>query len=431
MPPLTTGSMADLAEGRPGSAGKVQPGGSSILVVDDEDGLRDLLKESLEEQGYLWYTASNGDDALRVLATTVVDLAVVDVMMPGMTGSTLFQRVRERHPDVTIIFATALDDLSLAVEHLKNGAYDYLVKPVTPKRLRKVIEDALSKRRTTLEKNRHMETLEERVDQQARELEATMRKLNSLNRAFQADVDAVWIRKKPDRIVKTDILGDGEAWQGKKYTQESEKKRISEYLHGHVQSRLLVLQHRLSQCQEILSLEPQKASSLLGEIRRELRSVQENDIRRASHELYPSIVKIGLIPALRSLVYRFQHAIRIDLYVESAITRMEERDERQFPDEFRVGVYRIVEEALENVVKHAHASEATVAVHLEKAETISLDVSDNGCGFDPTSVFSASGLVAMKNYSSSLGGRCQITSVIGLGTQVHATLSVAMRTRVS
>ena len=127
--------------------------------------------------------------------------------MPGMTGITLFQRMKEKHPDVAVIFATALDDLSLAVEHLKDGAYDYLVKPITPKR---VIDDALSRQRTALEENRHMETLEERVDQQARELETTMRELNSLNRALQADL-AMCSAKEADSIVKTDTSGEREA----------------------------------------------------------------------------------------------------------------------------------------------------------------------------------------------------------------------------
>ena len=114
--------------------------GAPILVVDDEPGIRDLLKDNLEEQGYVCHTAPDGDAALNVLAEQTVQLALVDIMMPGMTGLSLFERVRERYPDLAVIFVTAWDDLNIAVQNLKNGAYDYVVKPVTRKRLQQAVE---------------------------------------------------------------------------------------------------------------------------------------------------------------------------------------------------------------------------------------------------------------------------------------------------
>ena len=112
-----------------------------ILIVDDEEGIRELVRRRLEKQGYVCYTAPNGYEALEVLATEAVDLALVDVMMPSMTGLSLFQHVRESYPDVAVIFSTAVDDLSLAVEHIKKGAYDYVVKPVTQARLQRAVEE--------------------------------------------------------------------------------------------------------------------------------------------------------------------------------------------------------------------------------------------------------------------------------------------------
>ena len=70
---------------------------------------------------------------------------------------------------------------------------------------------------------------------------------------------------------------------------ESLRKRISQYLHGQVRSKMLALQHRLGQCQELVYHDPEKASRMVEEIRAALQSIQEDDIRLASHELYPSI----------------------------------------------------------------------------------------------------------------------------------------------
>ena len=117
-----------------------------ILVVDDEEGIRDLLKDNLEEQGYICHTAPSGDVALQVLATETVDLALVDIMMPGMTGLSFFEHAKERYPDVAIIFVTAMNDLNIAVQHLKHGLYDYMVKPITRKRLQEAVVEALDKR---------------------------------------------------------------------------------------------------------------------------------------------------------------------------------------------------------------------------------------------------------------------------------------------
>ena len=67
--------------------------------------------------------------------------------------------------------------------------------------------------------------------------------------------------------------------------QESARRRVSEYLHGHVQSKLLALQYYLSRCQELMTVDPKEASDLLQRVRNELQQLQDNDIRRASHEL--------------------------------------------------------------------------------------------------------------------------------------------------
>jgi DNA-binding NtrC family response regulator len=113
----------------------VEHTGKRILIVDDEEGIRDLLKDNLEARGYVCSTAPNGDAALEILAAEPADLALIDIMMPRMTGLSLFQHLTELHPDTAVVFITAIDDVSVAVEHLKKGAYDYVCKPVSRARL--------------------------------------------------------------------------------------------------------------------------------------------------------------------------------------------------------------------------------------------------------------------------------------------------------
>ena len=123
---------------------------SHILIVDDEEEIRRLFHESLEDSGHACISSPGGSSALEVLATEQIDLVVVDITMPGMSGLTLFEHIKESYPDVAVIFVTAMDDISLAVQSLKDGAYGYLAKPVTLKRLNQEVNEALEKRSATL-----------------------------------------------------------------------------------------------------------------------------------------------------------------------------------------------------------------------------------------------------------------------------------------
>ena len=109
---------------------------------------------------------------------------LLDIMMPAMTGLTLFQKIEEQFPLVPVIFVTAVDDLTLAVAHLKRGACDYLVKPVTRTRLQQAVEEALDRSRSMLEQNQHLGHLENLVMHQAKALDNRTREVNALNVAL-------------------------------------------------------------------------------------------------------------------------------------------------------------------------------------------------------------------------------------------------------
>lgn len=101
----------------------------TILVVDDEPSIRELLSASLHFAGFNVLTAADGQEALAHQANSHVDLAVLDVMMPGMDGFEVLRRMRERNADLPVLFLTARDDVEDKVQGLTVGGDDYITKP--------------------------------------------------------------------------------------------------------------------------------------------------------------------------------------------------------------------------------------------------------------------------------------------------------------
>ena len=101
----------------------------TILVVDDEENMRWVLKRALEKSGYEVITSSRGDHALKFLASRPVDLVLLDLKMPGMDGISVLRELRQRNVLVPILLLTAYATVPTAVEATKLGATDYLRKP--------------------------------------------------------------------------------------------------------------------------------------------------------------------------------------------------------------------------------------------------------------------------------------------------------------
>lgn len=101
---------------------------TKILVVDDDAEMRGLLRATIEREGHLYYDAGDGQDGLKAFFAWRPDLVLMDVVMPGMNGWTLLERVREVS-DVPVIMLTALGREHEKVNGLRCGADDYLVKP--------------------------------------------------------------------------------------------------------------------------------------------------------------------------------------------------------------------------------------------------------------------------------------------------------------
>jgi DNA-binding NtrC family response regulator len=115
-----------------------------ILIVDDEKNTREGLRKALESPGYRILLAASTREALQIMERTRVDLIVTDLRMPGEDGLELMRRGRMLRPDMSVILLTAYGTVQTAVKAMKNGAYDYLTKPVNLDELGMVVERALA-----------------------------------------------------------------------------------------------------------------------------------------------------------------------------------------------------------------------------------------------------------------------------------------------
>jgi two-component system, NtrC family, response regulator AtoC len=100
-----------------------------VLVIDDENNMRHMLKTMLEKAGYGVESAKDGLEGLSLLAESDFDVILCDIKMPGMDGMTFLRNAREKHPDKTYIMMSAYGTIEVAVEAMKEGAYDYISKP--------------------------------------------------------------------------------------------------------------------------------------------------------------------------------------------------------------------------------------------------------------------------------------------------------------
>jgi DNA-binding NtrC family response regulator len=142
-------------------------GDTGILVVDDEFSVRDSLCNWFRKAGYRVGSAENASEALRRLQDAAWDLVLLDIRMPGIDGLELQARIRQIYPDIVIIIITAYASVDTAVQALKEGAFDYVTKPIDPDQLDHLVRNAAEHRRLKAENVRlraHIDGLAEPED---------------------------------------------------------------------------------------------------------------------------------------------------------------------------------------------------------------------------------------------------------------------------
>ena len=199
--------------------------------------------------------------------------------------------------------------------------------------------------------------------------------------------------------------------------QEDERRHLARELHDEIGQSLTGLKFVLEAAARTPTGNPQaqltEAQTLVNDLIMRIRNL--------SLELRPAMLDdLGLLPALLWLIERYTHQTHIQIdFGHSGL-------EKRFPPDIETAAYRIVQEALTNVARHAHENEAAVRLWVN-ADVLQLQVEDWGAGFDVETAFATSiniGLSGMRERAVALGGRLEIESVLGVGTRVQAEFPV-------
>ena len=339
---------------------------STILIVDDNASARETLISMLEGENYELELAKDGFQTLQILNRLRPDLILLDVMMPGMDGFEVCRRIRATPhlAEVPIIILTALDDRASLLMGLEAGADDFLSKPV----------------------DRY-------------ELQARVRTIVRLNRYRQLVEQRENLREMTERLIAA---------------QEEERHHISRELHDDLGQSLTTHMLSIRNLQDDLAIPPEDLDERLQALHDQSHEIFVK-IRRLAQDLRPPVLDaLGLKVSMQTYCTEFTRRTHLPVTfdVDESIPLL--------PDVYNIALYRILQEALNNIIKHAKATHVWVDLSQED-DLITLTVQDNGQGFDPKSEQSNGiGLSSMRERVMIAGGKFTLSSTSKNGTILSA-----------
>jgi len=168
-----------------------------ILLVDDEEMIRDLLSSALSQENYICHQATNVDDAFSVIENQAVDLVISDIMMPGRSGVELLRDIKKADPDIAVLMITGLSDMNTAMECIHLGADDFITKPFGINRVILTVRNLIERRTLAIEKKDYQVSLEFKVMEQTEKIRKAMNDLShAYNETLMALIKALDAREK-------------------------------------------------------------------------------------------------------------------------------------------------------------------------------------------------------------------------------------------
>jgi signal transduction histidine kinase len=339
---------------------------SIVLIVDDNPTAREALVAILEGEGYELHQAKDGIRALQMLKQLQPDLILLDVMMPAMDGFEVCRRIRATPTlaEVPIILLTALDDHASLLRGIESGADDFLTKP--PDR-----QELIARVRTITRLNRYRTLMEQREN----------------------------IRRMAERVVAA---------------QEEERQRISRELHDDLGQALTTHLITLRNLQQDLSLSRETLFERLQTLYDQSYEIFVK-IRGIARDLRPPVLDaLGLKVAMQTYCTEFTRRTHLPVIFEA------EQSLPDLPDAYNITLYRTLQEALTNVIKHAHASQVWVDLSMDDDE-VTLTIQDNGIGFGEEQPGSNGiGLAGLRERITIAGGTLTVSSTPKRGTILSA-----------
>ncbi|HVC46402.1 MAG TPA: HD domain-containing phosphohydrolase [Terracidiphilus sp.] len=142
---------------------RVEPPPVRILVVDDEAHVRSMIGATLERQGFQIELAVSGAEAIHIMRRQSFDLVLTDIVMQDGNGIALLESIRGQHPELPVVMVSAIHDISVAIDSMRRGAYDYLLKPFEREHLIATVQRALDHRRALQDSQNYQQNLEQVV----------------------------------------------------------------------------------------------------------------------------------------------------------------------------------------------------------------------------------------------------------------------------
>jgi DNA-binding NarL/FixJ family response regulator len=355
-----------------------------VLLVEDNLGDARLLYVGMEEAlpGQFQMThVKRLSEALEFLWKETCDVVLLDLGLPDSHGIDTLVLTRAQAPSVPIVVLTGFQDESLGDQALKEGAQDYLVKgQVDSKMLARSMRYAIARKAVS---------------------EALIGQGVALAKAGV-------LRVSRQRLIAA---------------HERVRRDIASQLHQGVQKRLLDLRGCVRELLKGIdsTLEPTR---LLSDAIDELTQKLEQVVGILRRQLYPSTLNMGMVRAFQSFRDQFGSSLALEIEVDETLVKEEQADRDWIPEQIGLAAYRIAEEALTNVVKHAKAGKVTVRLDSSQEGWLRLTVRDNGQGFGVDSHPDGLGMGTMQDYAEAVDGECSVHSDPG-GSEITAVLPLA------
>ncbi len=381
----------------------------SILLVDDTPNNLDVLVDFLQAYGFGLRIARSGESALRRVGYDAPSLILLDVLLPGIDGFETCRQLQAEPAtrDIPIIFMTSLANAEDKVRGFEAGAVDYVTKPLQQ-------AEVLARITTHLRQRAHTQTLQAQNRQLVDSHQVEKERL----------LQAVAQQRSQLRTLAAKLTD----------VQEDERQRLARELHDEMGQALTAIRMNLAAVDKALAA---TASTRTRERLAEAAQLADDtleQIRELALDLRPAMLDdLGLVPALRWYVNRF--AKRTETTVDFAASGFAEQ--RRLSPLLETALYRILQEALTNVARHAAASRVQLHLAVEapaastatptpnaKIPEVVAVIQDNGRGFDPEAPAPANrasgvGLLGMRERVTLLGGTWQLDSAPGAGTQIQ------------
>ena len=371
---------------------------ADVFVVDDNPNNLDLLVGILREHGYGARMANDGRRALAVVRAHRPELILLDIKMADMDGYEVCRELKADPTtrDIPVIFISALDDVFDKVKAFKTGGVDYITKPFQAEEVVARVENQLQ------------------ISRLRRKLEARERELEQRN--------AELLTKNEELLRSRELRAAREEYSRRFIEfQEHDRKRIASELHDSLSQSIVIIKNRALHGLEDRD-DAENALEQLEEIS-EAATHALDEVRQIAYDLRPfQIDRLGLTAAIDALVRKTCGASGL-----RATTELDDVD-GLVPPKREIDLYRIVQESLNNVVRHATATEVWVTIRRVGRE-IEMVIRDNGKGFAPSASRSDDGmggfgLLGMAERARILGATLDVESAPGQGTsvRVHARL---------